>query len=122
MNPQTINRASAAGLGLILAGGIFAALTIGVKLTLPVPAIDADRATARTKALAEIRAAETISLTTPGWIDASRGIVRLPIETAVQLAAQQWQDPAAARAELAARQQKASAELPKAPEKPSAFE
>jgi hypothetical protein len=48
--------------------------------------------------------------------------VRLPIDTALQLAAQQWRNPAAARAELTARQEKASAELPKAPEKPSAFE
>ena len=40
----------------------------------------------------------------------------------MQLAAQAWQNPAAARADLIARQEKASAELPKAPEKPSAFE
>jgi hypothetical protein len=46
--------------------------------------------------------------------------VRLPIETAMQLAAQQWQNPAAARADLIARAEKA-APLPKAPAKPSAL-
>ena len=58
MNLLTINRATAAALGLILAGGLFAVVTVGVKLVLPVTAIDADRAAVRTKALAEIRAEE----------------------------------------------------------------
>jgi hypothetical protein len=49
-------------------------------------------------------------------------MVRLPIEDAMKLAAQKWQNPSAARADLNARAEKAAAELPKAPEKPSAFE
>jgi len=122
MNYQTVNRASGAALGLIIVSVVFAVVVVALKLTLSVPAIDADRAAERIKALAEIHLAEEISLSTPAWIDQSRGTVRLPIDTALQLAAQQWRNPAAARAELTARQEKASAELPKAPEKPSAFE
>jgi hypothetical protein len=122
MNYQTINRASAAGIGLIIASVIFAFAAVGVKVLLPAPAIDADRAAERTKALAEIRATEENSLNTSGWIDESRGIARAPIEYAIQQAAQAWQNPAAARADLIAREEKASAPAPVAPAKPSAFE
>jgi hypothetical protein len=122
MNYQTINRASAAAIGLIIASVIFAFAAVGVKVLLPAPAIDADRAAERTKALVEIRAAEENSLNTSGWIDESRGIMRMPIEIAIQQAAQVWQNPAAARADLIAREEKASAPVPVAPAKPSAFE
>ena len=86
------------------------------------PVIDADRAAERSKALAEIRATEEKALASSAVIDAPRGIVRLPIEDAMKLAAQKWQNPSAARADLNARAEKAAAELPKAQEKPSAFE
>jgi len=122
MNYQTITRASAAGIGIILAGVLFAFVTIGVKLLAPAPAIDTDRAAERTKALMEIHATEEKSLSTPGWVDQSRGIVRLPIESAMQQAAQAWQNPAAARADLTARAEKAAAPAPVVPAKPSAFE
>jgi hypothetical protein len=42
-------------------------------------------------------------------IDAKRGIVRLPIETAMALAARQGTDPSAARADLKRRIEKATA-------------
>ena len=122
MNPQTINRSSGAAIGIIIASVIFAVLAVAVKLFVSVPALDADRATVLAKALAEIRVTENASLNNAGWIDQSRGIVRLPIETAVQLAAQAWQHPASARADLTARAEKSAAPAPKAPEKPSAFE
>jgi hypothetical protein len=122
MNYQTINRASAAAVGLIIASVLFAFVTVGVKLLAPAPAIDADRAAQRTQALTEIRATEEKSLSTPGWIDQSRDIVRLPIEAAMQQAAQAWQNPSAARADLTARAEKAAAPAPVAPAKPSAFE
>jgi hypothetical protein len=122
MNIPTINRVSGAAIGLILVSVIFAVLTVAVKLFVTVPALDADRAAVLSKALTEIHAAENTSLNNAGWIDQSRGLVRLPIETAVQLAAQAWQHPASARADLNARAEKAAAPLPKAPEKPSAFE
>ncbi len=101
---------------------LFVALVVVVKLSVPVPAIDADRAAARSKALAEIRATEAAALAAPGWIDQDRGIVRLPIETALQLYANAAKNPAAARANLIARAEKAAAPLPKAAPKPSAFE
>ena len=122
MNLKTINRASGAAIGIIIASVIFAVLAVAVKLFVSAPAIDADRAAVLSKALTEIHAAENTSLNNAGWIDQSRGLVRLPIETAVQLAAQAWQHPASARADLNARAEKAAAPLPKAPEKPSAFE
>ena len=122
MNLKTINRASGAAIGIIIASVIFAVLAVAVKLFVSVPALDADRAAVLAKALAEIRATENASLNNAGWIDQSRGIVRLPIETAVQLAARAWQNPASARADLTARAEKAAAPAPKAPEKPSAFE
>ena len=122
MNPQTANRASGAALGFLIVSVIFAVLVVGVKLLLVQPPVDVARADIRAKALAEIRATEEKALNTAGWIDQQRGIVRLPMDAALQLAAQQWQNPAAARAELTARAEQAAAELPKAPEKPSAFE
>ena len=122
MNSPTINRASGAAIGIIIASVIFAVLAVAMKLFVSVPALDADRAAVLAKALAEIRATENVSLNNAGWIDQPRGIVRLPIETAVQLAARAWQNPASARADLTARAEKAAAPAPKAPEKPSAFE
>jgi hypothetical protein len=122
MNFEQTNRASGAAIGFLIVSVIFAALSVGLKLSQPVTAVDADRAEERSKALAEIHVAEEKALTTAATLDAQRGIVRLPIDTAMQLAAQQWQNPSAARADLNARAEKAAAELPKTPEKPSAFE
>ena len=121
MTLERINRGSAAAVGFLMVAGIFAVLAVGVKLH-PVPAIDAVRGAERAKALAEIRAAEEQALSTSAVLDAQRGIVRLPLDTAMQLAAKAWKNPAAARADLTARAEKAAAELPKVPEKPSAFE
>jgi hypothetical protein len=122
MTLETTNRASGAAIGFVVAIILFAALAMVVKLAVNAPAIDADRAAERSKALAEMRTAEDKSLNTLGWADQSRGIVRLPIEIAMQLAVQAWQNPAAARADLNARAEKAAAPAPVAPAKPSAFE
>ena len=122
MNTENVNRASSAVTGFIIASLIFIALAIVVKFSVQVPAIDADRNAVRAKALAEIRATEEKSLNTAGWIDQPRGIVRLPIETAMQEAVQAWKNPAQARADLIARQEAASKPAPVAPTKPSAFE
>ena len=93
-----------------------------VKFSVSVPPINADRAALRSKALADIRAAEATGLNTPGWVDQDRGIVRLPIETAMQIYEQAAQNPDAARADLIARAEKAAAPLPKQPPKPNPFE
>lgn len=110
------------GINFVVACLLFAGLVIAVKFAVSVPAIDADRAAVRSKALGEIRAAEATALTTAGWVDQDRGIVRLPIETALQLSEKAAQNPAAARADLMARAAKAAAPLPKTAPKPSAFE
>jgi hypothetical protein len=91
-----------------------------VKWSVPIPAIDADRAAIRSKALAEIRAAEAQALNQAGWIDQSRGLMRLPIEVAMQITEREWQNPAAARSNLMVRFEKAVP--PAAPAQPSAFE
>jgi hypothetical protein len=124
MNNETINvnRASGAAVGFIVASGLFIALAVIVKFSVPVPAIDADRAAGRAKDLAEIRATENTDLTQLGWIDQQRGVVRLPIVTAMRLAAQEWKNPAQARADLIAREDKASAPAPAAPAKPNPFD
>jgi len=81
------------------------------------------RAAERAKALGELRAAETEALQHPGWVDQTKGIVRLPIEEAMRLVEREWgQNPAAARSNLIARVEKANVAPPKAPEKPSQFE
>ena len=109
MNPQIVNRASGAAIGFLLVSVIFAALAVGMKLSLTVPAIDADRAVERTKALSEIRAEEDKALNTAAVLDAKHSIVRLPIETAMKLSALKWQNPAAGRADLNTRLEKANA-------------
>ena len=106
------------GAFLIVAGLVWAMK----HYTQPAP-LGEDRIAVRTKALADLRAAEAEALQHPGWVDQARGIVRLPIEEAVQMVERDWgQNPAAARSNLIARVEKATAPLPKAPEKPSQFE
>ena len=108
-----VNRASGAAVGFIFGSIIFCFLALIVKLATTVPAIDADRGVAISSALFEIHTNETVSLDSAAWIDRSRGIVRLPIATAEQLAAQEWSNPAQARADLIERARRASAPAPK---------
>ena len=112
MNHENVNRASGAAIGFVIAFVIFIALIAIVKFSISVPAIDADRDVEISKSLADIRKMENNMLANPGWVDEQRGIVRLPIETAMQLAANEWQNPAQARADLIARQEKAAAPAP----------
>lgn len=46
---------------------------------------DAARAALRTKNLAELQAADHASLTTYGWTDRAKGIVRIPVDRAIEL-------------------------------------
>ena len=94
-------------------------IVMKVEWSVPVPAIDADRAAVRAKALAEIRAAETQALNHAGWIDENRGLVRLPIDVAMQITEREWQDPAAARSNLTARVEKATAPAPQLRKNPA---
>lgn len=101
---------------------IFAALVWKMQqYTTPAP-VGAERAAERAKALADLRAVEADALNNVGWIDPTKGLVRLPIAEALKLTEREWQNPAQARSNLFARVEKATALPPKAPEKPSAFE
>ena len=106
-------------LGTLLIGAILVSLMI--HYTKPAPLTE-DRAAFRAKNLAEIRAANAEALTTYGYVDPVKGIVRLPIEQAMQLAVTGWKNPAAARSNLIARVEKATFVAPPPPPKPSAFE
>jgi len=89
--------------------------------TRPAP-LGTDRALERRKNLAELRAAEADAINHYAWQDQVRGIVRLRVERGIELTLKEWQNPTVARSNLLARLDKATAPLPKAPEKPSAFE
>lgn len=84
--------------------------------------LNANRAAERAAALKELRATEADALTSVAWIDQSKGLVRLPISEAMKLVEREWQNPAAARAKLIDREEKASFVPPPPPPKPSAFE
>ena len=122
MTLEKTNRASGAVIAFIIGSVIFIVLTVVAKFAITVPDIDADPGALRSQALAQMRVTESTNLTELGWADATRGLVRLPIETAMQKSEQLWQNPAQARAELLAREKKAVAPAPKRPAKPSAFE
>lgn len=116
-------RGWAALLAVVGACLIFAALVWQMKkYTQPAPAVDEARKAERAKARAELTAAETEALNNVGWIDQTKGLVRLPIAEAMKLTERAWQNPAQARSNLIARVEKATALPPKAPEKPSEFE
>ncbi len=102
---------------------IVAALAWAIHRYAQPPPLGQERAAERARALAEMRAEEAEALHTTGWLDQGKGLVRLRIEDAMQLVEREWQNPAAARSNLIAREEKASpAPPPKAPEKPSPFE
>jgi hypothetical protein len=87
------------------------------------PSVEAGRGEERAKALAEIRNAEADNLGATGWIDATKGIVRLKIDDAMSLMEGQWKNPAEARSNMLARVEKANPPPPPpAPVKPSEFE
>ncbi len=125
MNSSTDTNRSAwayvvAALGAFL---IVAALVWAMHHYIQPPPLGEDRAAARAKALGELRATEADALEHAGWIDQTKGIVRLPIAEAVKMVERDWaQNPSAARSNLIARVEKATAAPPKAPEKPSQFE
>jgi hypothetical protein len=79
--------------------------------------LGADRAQERRQFLNEAREADAKALRDYAWIDQSKGLVRLPMERAIELTLREWQDPVAARALLIERMEKAT-ELPPPPPEP----
>jgi hypothetical protein len=106
------------GAFLIVAGLVWAMR----HYTQPAP-LGEDRAAVRAKALAELRATEAEALNTTGWVDPTKGLVRLRIVDAMSWVEREWaRNPSAARSNLITRVEKATAPPPRQPEKPSQFE
>jgi len=101
---------------------IVAGLVWAMKHYTTPPSLTAARAAERAKNLTELRATEKHDMETYGWVDQTKGVVRLPVARSMELTLAAWQNPADARKDLIARVEKATAVPPKAPEKPSAFE
>jgi hypothetical protein len=115
----------------ILAQGRNVAWMIGVAGTLAIMAIlvalllrttrpedlDAARTRERLRFREEVRAADAQALSRYAWRDEAKGLVRIPIERAMEMVIREWQDPAAARSNLIARVEAATAPPPE-PENP----
>ena len=109
--------AVAAGTFLIMAVLVLAM----VQLTQP-PATNSARVQERHKNLKDLQAANSDVLNNYAMEDPGKGIVRLPVDRAVELTLQEWKNPSAARSNLLERLAKKTYVPPKAPEKPSALE
>jgi hypothetical protein len=120
MTVESSNRASGAAVAFTLAVVFFVIIAIAVKLVVKAPAVDADHGDLITKAMVDLRVSEDKTLNTAGWIDQQRGIVRIPIDTAIQQAA--TEEAGQIRDDLKKRAEKAAAPAPVAPAKPSIFE
>ncbi len=81
--------------------------------------VDQARVTLRTKNLAEMRALDKAAVETYGWVDQTKGLVRLPVDRATEMTIALWQNPSAGRSNLLERLEKATA---KPPEKPNQYE
>ena len=103
---------------------IVAFLDHELKMRTQAPPIDAGRAEERAKDLAEIRNTEADALNNTGWVDPSKGVVRLRIEDAMNLMVATWgTNPAAGRSNMLERVAKANPPPPPPPPaKPSQFE
>ena len=100
------------GLGTFL---IAALLVLAMRhYTKPSP-VGANRIEERYRFLHDQRAADAKAINEYDWQDKDKGIVRLPIQRAVELTLQEWQNPAAARSNLISRVEKATAAPPQAP-------
>ena len=62
------------------------------------PPVDGARWVERQRNLSELNAQAKEQLDNYGWLDQGRGVVRLPVERAMELTAQEWRDPSAGRA------------------------
>jgi hypothetical protein len=76
------------------------------------PAINRDRAAERAKARKELTEKANAELADAGWVDKPKGIARLPIQRAMELTIQRYQNPEEARSNLVERAKKAAAPAP----------
>jgi uncharacterized protein YdaU (DUF1376 family) len=124
MSAENVKPRKGLAFGMAIVGAflIAAVLVLAMRHYTTPPPLGKERAETRARALKELRAAENDALHQVGWVDPTKGIVRLRIEDAMQMVEREWRNPAAARSNLLARVAKANAAPPKAPETPSPFE
>src|SRR5436305_8191424 len=129
MNSETNNSRNCAGkvayaIAVLGAFLIVAFLVREMKKYTQPPALNANRAGEREAALKDIRNTESEALEHTGWIDPTKGVVRLRIADAMEMVANTWGTNApAARSNLIARVEKANPPPPPpAPAKPSPLE
>ena len=112
-------RLTAYAVGILGTFLIVALLVLAMRhYTQPAP-VGANRVEERYKFLQDQRAADAKSLSEYDWVDKDKGIVRLPVQRAMELTLQEWRNPAAARSNLISRVEKATA-VP--PPKPNIYE
>ncbi|MBI3876689.1 MAG: hypothetical protein HY300_12190 [Verrucomicrobia bacterium] len=98
-------------------------LSLMDKYTRPAASAAPARAKERAEKLAEVRRDAGEALASYGWQDKTKGLVRLPVDRAMELTVQAYgKDAEAARSNLIVRVEKATALPPKPPEKKSEFE
>jgi len=76
------------------------------------PPVNRARALERAKVRNELTTKAISNLTTSGWVDQAKGIVRLPIARAIQMTIEAYQSPEAAHSNLVARSKKSEAPAP----------
>ena len=108
---------------LLASFGIIGGLAYYMKQSAVVPDTTAARVEERFKFIKELKGLNGTELTSYDVIDKTKGVYRMPVEQAMELALKEWgKNPAEGRAALLKRLDKANFEPPKAPEKPSAYE
>ena len=123
MNSQDSVHKTGAGIYALCILGTFLIMAFLVSLmhssTAPA-ALNEARSQERLKNLTDFRAANEPLLTEYQWQDQSKGLVRIPVNRAMELFLQEWQDPAAGHSNWMARAAKAFAPPPKvaAPKNP----
>ena len=100
---------------------MYGLVRIMIHYTRPAP-VGVERVALRLKNMADYKAATAEAINNYGWVDPVKGIVRLPMDRAMELTVREWQNPAAARSNLIERVTKATALPPKPPEKPNVYE
>jgi hypothetical protein len=108
--------------GILGAFLILGVLVFAMKSYIKPAPINQARIEERKKALVEIRAEADKALNNYDVLDPGKGLVRLRIERAMELTLEDYKNPGAARSNLIARAEKASAAPPKPPEAPGKFE
>ncbi|MCS7091052.1 MAG: hypothetical protein RMN51_03385 [Verrucomicrobiota bacterium] len=106
---------------LIALGAVVLTVVATRRLVSP-PPLNAQRAAERYKALEEVRASSQLMLTTAAWLNRDQGVVRLPIELAMEIVEREWRDPAQGRSNLMERVRRAYAAPPAPPVQPSPYE